>query len=525
MRIDRRFVLGAALDIAPRLQKGQLVVLESPTYPGTTRERLAPILESGSGLKAGQDFHLAFSPERVDPGREDWTTQNTPKIVGGLKLDVGGPLTVAALDSGAIDVGLLFSTSSVINANGWVVLEDDKHLQQADNIAPVVREDVVNDEITGLLNAISAALTSDNITDLNKQVEIDKKDAADVAGAFLDEQGLLPDGGDGAGTTITVGVSGAFAENQIVAEMYAQVLEAAGYTVERQLDLASREISDKALQQGDIDIKPEYLGSELLFLDPSAQASGDPAAEAASLAPLLKEKDGAVLLDYSQANDTNSFVVTAETMETAGLVTVVTAKPARDHDFPAAPPPITRVGRRAFRSHDPWLDVRGELDERDRGAGEQQERAHDHHIGTPSPNLLHDRGSRRVGGGRWAGGQRLALRHRRRPCRSHPPTHPQPPLEPVRIQAMRVASRLSRRPPARWRSAGGDLALQAERREHRVVIERPSARARGEHQRRRKTDISTMARARWRPRREFDPPRPDQPSNPRADAWRASRRW
>ena len=81
---DLSIVLGAALDIAPRLQKGQLVVLESTTYPGTTRERLAPILESGSGLKAGDDFHLAFSPERVDPGREDWTTQNTPKIVGGL---------------------------------------------------------------------------------------------------------------------------------------------------------------------------------------------------------------------------------------------------------------------------------------------------------------------------------------------------------------------------------------------------------------------------------------------------------
>jgi UDP-N-acetyl-D-glucosamine dehydrogenase len=81
---DLSIVLGAALDIAPRLQRGQLVVLESTTYPGTTRERLAPILETGSGLTAGQDFHLAFSPERVDPGREDWTTRNTPKIVGGL---------------------------------------------------------------------------------------------------------------------------------------------------------------------------------------------------------------------------------------------------------------------------------------------------------------------------------------------------------------------------------------------------------------------------------------------------------
>src|SRR5919109_902805 len=60
-----------------------LVVLESTTYPGTTRERLLPILET-SGLRAGSDFNLAFSPERVDPGRADWTTRNTPKIVGGL---------------------------------------------------------------------------------------------------------------------------------------------------------------------------------------------------------------------------------------------------------------------------------------------------------------------------------------------------------------------------------------------------------------------------------------------------------
>jgi UDP-N-acetyl-D-glucosamine dehydrogenase len=80
---DLSIVLGAVEDIAPRLQKGQLVVLESTTYPGTTRERLLPILEQ-SGLKAGEDFHLAFSPERVDPGREDWTTKNTPKIVGGI---------------------------------------------------------------------------------------------------------------------------------------------------------------------------------------------------------------------------------------------------------------------------------------------------------------------------------------------------------------------------------------------------------------------------------------------------------
>jgi len=80
---DLTILLNAAEEIAPHLQHGQLVVLESTTYPGTTRERIAPILEK-SGLKAGESFHLAFSPERVDPGREDWTTKTTPKVVGGM---------------------------------------------------------------------------------------------------------------------------------------------------------------------------------------------------------------------------------------------------------------------------------------------------------------------------------------------------------------------------------------------------------------------------------------------------------
>jgi UDP-N-acetyl-D-glucosamine dehydrogenase len=80
---DLSIVASAVEQIAPRLRKGHVVVLESTTYPGTTREVVQPILES-SGLKAGHDFHLAFSPERVDPGRSDWTTRNTPKLVGGL---------------------------------------------------------------------------------------------------------------------------------------------------------------------------------------------------------------------------------------------------------------------------------------------------------------------------------------------------------------------------------------------------------------------------------------------------------
>ena len=81
---DLSIVESAARGIAKRLRAGHVVVLESTTYPGTTRELVQPILEEGSGLKAGEDFHLAFSPERVDPGRSDWTTKTTPKVVGGI---------------------------------------------------------------------------------------------------------------------------------------------------------------------------------------------------------------------------------------------------------------------------------------------------------------------------------------------------------------------------------------------------------------------------------------------------------
>src|SRR5690349_18962326 len=80
---DLSYMVDAATSIAAVLQKGQLIVLESTTYPGTTRERLRPILEE-SGLAAGRDFHLAFSPERIDPGRTDFTIRTTPKVVGGL---------------------------------------------------------------------------------------------------------------------------------------------------------------------------------------------------------------------------------------------------------------------------------------------------------------------------------------------------------------------------------------------------------------------------------------------------------
>jgi len=81
---DMSFIISATEELAKYVHKGMVVVLESTTYPGTTRELLLPKLGTEHGLAIGEDWFLAFSPERVDPGREDWTTINTPKVMGGI---------------------------------------------------------------------------------------------------------------------------------------------------------------------------------------------------------------------------------------------------------------------------------------------------------------------------------------------------------------------------------------------------------------------------------------------------------
>jgi osmoprotectant transport system substrate-binding protein len=108
-------------------------------------------------------------------------------------LDAGGPLTVAALDSGDIDVGLLFTTDPNITLKGYTLLDDDKHLQLADNIAPIVRNDILQRgaDLRTLANSVTSKLTTADLTDMNKQVGIDHKDAKDVAKAYLQSKGLV----------------------------------------------------------------------------------------------------------------------------------------------------------------------------------------------------------------------------------------------------------------------------------------------------------------------------------------------
>jgi UDP-N-acetyl-D-glucosamine dehydrogenase len=99
---DMSFIISATEQLAKYIHKGMVVVLQSTTYPGTTRELLLPKLGTEHGLKVGEDWFLAFSPERVDPGREDFTTKNTPKVMGGITEACGEVATIwyeGAIDS------------------------------------------------------------------------------------------------------------------------------------------------------------------------------------------------------------------------------------------------------------------------------------------------------------------------------------------------------------------------------------------------------------------------------------------
>ncbi len=238
-------------------------------------------------------------------------------------LDAGGPLTTGALESGDIDIALMFSSQGVISANGWVVLEDDKQLQPVENLVPVVRTEVAESTIglAEVLNTVSASLTTEELAALNLRVDQDKEDPAVVAEDFLTEKGLIGEevGSDGlAGLSITVG-SANFSEQEIVANMYALVLRNNSADVTTKFQLGSREVVAPALETGEIDVYPEYVGSYLTFL--GGEPTGD-LDETMELLIAATEPIGVTPLDPSPAADANALVVTQETADTFGLTTI-----------------------------------------------------------------------------------------------------------------------------------------------------------------------------------------------------------
>ncbi|MEF8834348.1 MAG: glycine betaine ABC transporter substrate-binding protein, partial [Halofilum sp. (in: g-proteobacteria)] len=106
-------------------------------------------------------------------------------------LDAGGPVTTGALQNGDIDVARMFTTQGVIDARGWVVLEDDKELSPAQNLVPVARAEILNDTIRDALNDISASLTLQGLQQMNRAVGVDEREPEDVAREWVHEQGLV----------------------------------------------------------------------------------------------------------------------------------------------------------------------------------------------------------------------------------------------------------------------------------------------------------------------------------------------
>jgi len=106
-------------------------------------------------------------------------------------LDAGGPLTTSALNKGDVDVGRVFTTQGAIAQYGWVVLQEDKPLEPAQNIVPIGRKDAMTDQVKQALDAISAKITTEELIKLNKLVDVDKQDPEKVANDWLTQQGLL----------------------------------------------------------------------------------------------------------------------------------------------------------------------------------------------------------------------------------------------------------------------------------------------------------------------------------------------
>ena len=239
-----------------------------------------------------------------------------------VPLDVAGPLTVQALSGGQIQVGMLLTSDPAIATNGFVLLEDDKQLQLADNLIPVVRKEIVdaNPGVAEVLNLVMSRLTQEELTNLNKAVTVDLKSSADVATEWITAQNFdaISAGIEG---DITVGSTN-FYEQEILGEIFAQVLEGNGATVERKFQLGNREIVFPALESGEIDVLAEYAASALEFANGGAgQATTDPAETSEALVAALEPK-GLVALDYAEATDQNGFVVTKATADQYGLVTI-----------------------------------------------------------------------------------------------------------------------------------------------------------------------------------------------------------
>ena len=204
------------------------------------------------------------------------------------------------------------SACAPVAGDKLVVLQDDKHLQNADNVIPAVNAAFSQGQpaLLPALNAVSAKLTTKDLVDMNAAVDVDRKSAPDVAAAWVDKSGITSGLQKGSGP-VAVGGAG-FTESTVLANVYADVLKAAGFDASVR-EVGSRELYLKALEGGtEIQAFPEYLATltEFLDADESRQvASGDVDKTLAALKPLAQTA-GLAVGEPSKAVDQNAYAVT-----------------------------------------------------------------------------------------------------------------------------------------------------------------------------------------------------------------------
>ncbi len=244
------------------------------------------------------------------------TTTAAPagKAISFKALDAAGPITIAALDNGDIQLAAFFTSDGTIAAKGWVVLEDDKRLQPAQNLIPVVRKTKVDDATDQIMGELMADISLPELQALNKKITVDKADPADVAKQFVTDKGLLK-AEPKITSKLTIG-SANFYEQELVANMASLVLKAHGADVTLKTKLGARPVVDAAMQRGDIDLYIEYVGSYLAFVrgDDKSPNATDTNKAVAELNTLLAPK-GLIMLDPSPAEDKDGLVVTKATAD------------------------------------------------------------------------------------------------------------------------------------------------------------------------------------------------------------------
>ena len=206
-----------------------------------------------------------------------------------------------------------------------VVLADDKGLQTVDNIVPVVTTKALTPAMTTALERVSAALTTDALIGLNRQVDVDRQTPRKVAEEYAATEGLTTGLSGGRGKVVVMAAG--FSENQVLGNLFAVVLSAAGFDATVK-PVTNREVYLPALERGEVQVAAEYVGTLTEFLnkkkggpDAPAVASGDLQATLAALEPLAAEA-GLTVLEPSQAADQNAFAVTRTFAEANDLRTL-----------------------------------------------------------------------------------------------------------------------------------------------------------------------------------------------------------